>query len=72
MVVNAIALWNTLYVGDVLAASAAAGPTPDPADVARLPPLLQAHISESGNLHFDLPADLTAGRRRTIRLHGAS
>ena len=74
MVVNAIALWNTVYMGDVLAAMATTGATTDPADVARLSPLLHTHINLLGHYHFDLPADLTPGRRRTIRLlgHGTS
>ncbi len=68
LVANAIALWNTVYMSDALSALAAEGERPDPADVARLSPMLHAHVNVIGHYRFELPAPVAAGHHRPIRL----
>ncbi len=68
LVVNAIALWNTVYMSDALSALAAEGERPNPADVARPSPMLHAHVNVIGHYRFELPAPVAAGHHRAIRL----
>lgn len=66
--VNAIALWNTDYMGRILAELTKQGEPQDPADVARLSPMLHAHINLLGHYRFELPPPVAAGERRAILL----
>jgi TnpA family transposase len=68
LVVNAIALWNTHYMGKILAELTKHGEPQDPADVARLSPTLHAHINLLGHYRFELPPPVAAGERRAILL----
>jgi TnpA family transposase len=69
LVVNAIALWNTVYMGDALAALVdSAEPEPDRQDIGRLSPLLHGHIQMVGRYRFELPAPQAEGIRRPIAL----
>jgi len=66
MVVNAIALWNTLYLGEVVAALQRAAQPVDPGDLAQVSPLLHAHILMTGRYRFELPLALVRGARRRV------
>ncbi len=68
LVVNAIALWNTDYMGEILAELARRGEPQNPADVARLSPMLHAHINLLGHYSFELPAPVAAGEQGATRL----
>lgn len=68
LVVNVIALWNTVYIGDILSALSAGGNPPSPADVRHLSPLQHAHVNLVGHYRFSLPERLAAGQRRPIVL----
>ena len=64
LVVNAIVLWNTRYLGAALAASREPAA---PEDVARLSPLLFEHVNMLGTYDFTLPGELAGGRLRPLR-----
>jgi TnpA family transposase len=67
LVVNAIIVWNTLYLERAIDATRAAGHPVDDADIARLSPLVHAHLNVLGRSSFTLPADLERGAWRPLR-----
>ena len=67
LVLNAIVVWNTRYMGLGLDDLRSAGMHVDPEDVERLSPLLHHHIHLDGRYHFALPEPLTRGELRSLR-----
>lgn len=50
---NAVLVWNTVRIGGIVDELRAAGQTVDSADLARVSPLLDAHIIATGSYHFE-------------------
>ena len=67
LVVNAIVLWNTLYMEAALTQMRAAGLTVQAADVARLSPLVHKHINFQGRYSFALSEAVAHGALRPLR-----
>jgi Tn3 transposase DDE domain len=67
LVVNAIALWNTLYLQAGLGVVEAMGDDVLEADVARISPLKFAHVNVLGRYHFELAEVAAAGDLRPLR-----
>jgi TnpA family transposase len=67
LILNAVILWNTIYMQDALEALRTSGKEVLASDVARLSPLVSQHINFSGKYHFDLPDMLAAGQHRPLR-----
>ncbi|MDV6376184.1 Tn3 family transposase [Deinococcus arenicola] len=67
LVVNAIVLWNTRYMGVVLDELRSTGHPVLEADVARLTPLLHDHIHMLGKYDFTLPEAVARGQLRPLR-----
>lgn len=67
LVVNAIVLWNTLYMNRALEQLRTEGFDVKPEDVARLSPLQFEHINFLGTYHFDLPEEQRQGQFRPLR-----
>lgn len=66
-VVNAIVLWNTIYMDRALAQLRAEGQTLAAADVARLSPLGNDHLNVLGRYSFALPPAIQDGAWRAFR-----
>ncbi len=69
IVVNAIVLWNTVYLDRALAAAGAAGLDVEDTDLARLGPLTHDHINLGGRYTFNLDRG-TVGSFRALRNPG--
>jgi TnpA family transposase len=67
LVVNLIALWNTLYMEEVLTQLRREGYPIRDEDVARLSPLLFEHINLLGRYLFVLPEAVSKGALRPLR-----
>ena len=67
LVVNAIVLWNTIYMDRALAQLRADGQTLAAADVARLSPLGNDHLNVLGRYSFALPPAIQRGAWRAFR-----
>lgn len=67
LVVNIIILWNTLYISAALDQLAAEGFPIQPADVARLSPLVFDHINLLGRYAFSVPESVIRGELRPLR-----
>jgi TnpA family transposase len=67
LVLNAIVVWNTRYMGLALDELRAAGMRIDPEDVERLSPLVHHHIHLDGRYSFTLPEPLMRGELRPLR-----
>jgi len=67
LVLNAIVVWNTRYMGLALDELRAAGMRIDPQHVERLSPLVHHHIHLDGRYSFTLPEPLTRGELRPLR-----
>ena len=67
LVVNAIVLWNTLYMEAALEQLRAGGHLVHPDDVARLSPLLHRHINFQGRYAFVLAEAVARGELRPLR-----
>lgn len=65
LVVNAVTLWNTIYLNDILDKLRADGHHIDPADQARLSAYIRTHINVDGHYAFTLPDPDSA--RRPLR-----
>jgi TnpA family transposase len=52
---NAVLVWNTVRVTEILARLRSPGETIAPEDVARVSPLAHAHVIPNGTYHFDRP-----------------
>jgi TnpA family transposase len=70
LVVNAVSLWNTRYVGLALDALAEEGFQARAEDVERLSPLRHEHVNLLGRYHFSLADDLMRGGLRPLRSPG--
>ena len=67
MVVNAIVLWNTIYMEVALNQLRAEGMEVKPEDVARLSPLIHKHINFQGRYSFALSEAVARGDLRPLR-----
>ena len=67
LVVNAIVLWNTLYMEAALQQLRAEGVPVHADDVARLSPLVHHHINFQGRYSFALPEAVARGALRPLR-----
>ena len=67
LVVNAIVLWNTLYMEAALKELSRAGCEVYPEDTARLSPLLRRHLNVHGRHAFVLPEAVAQGQLRPLR-----
>jgi TnpA family transposase len=67
LVVNAIVLWNTLYMEAALQQLRAEGVPVAAADVARLSPLIHRHINFQGRYSFALSGAVARGDLRPLR-----
>ncbi|MCD0168206.1 MULTISPECIES: Tn3 family transposase [unclassified Deinococcus] len=67
LVVNAIVLWNTRYMGVALDDLRQAGKIEDERDISRLTPLLHGHIRMLGTYEFKLPEEIAQGQLRPLR-----
>jgi len=67
LVVNAIVLWNTLYMEAALTQRRAEGLAVHAADVARLSPLVHKHINFQGRYFFALSEAVARGALRPLR-----
>lgn len=66
-VLNAIVLWNTVYIGAAAEQLRAEGIDVDPQDVVRLSPLMHKHINFLGRYAFSLPEPVANGQLRPLR-----
>jgi len=67
LVLNAIALWNTTYIGAAVEQIRAEGFEVDPRDGAKLSPLVHKHINFLGRYAFFLPDLIAGGQLRPLR-----
>lgn len=67
LVVNVIALWNTIYMEAVLNQLRQEGYTVLDKDVSRLSPLIRAHINMLGRYSFAVPDSVIRGELRPLR-----
>lgn len=68
LALNAVVHWNAIYMQEALRHLADNGPAPQPADVARLSPILWRHINFLGRYEFLLPEAVAKGGLRPLRL----
>ena len=71
LVVNAIVLWNTIYMDAALEQLRAEGFDVRDDDVARLSPLAHQHINMLGRYTFTLPDPVARGELRPLRTGAA-
>jgi hypothetical protein len=64
---NAVVLWNTLYLDAALAHLQAEGVAVQPEDVVRLTPLGYKHINVLGRYAFTLADAIARGQLRPLR-----
>jgi TnpA family transposase len=67
LVINMIALWNTIYIEAALAQLRKEGYTVRDEDVARLSPLIYEHIHVLGRYSFLMPESVAKGELRPLR-----
>ena len=67
VVLNIIALWNTLYINAALDQLCPEGFPVRPEDVARLSPLVFEHINLLGRYAFSVPETVQRGELRPLR-----
>ncbi len=67
LVVNAIVLWNTMYMEAALNQLRAEGLEIKPEDVARLSPLSHKHMNFQGRYSFALSESVARGGLRPLR-----
>lgn len=67
LVVNVLVLWNTFYMNAALQHLQAQGLQTNPEDVARLSPLVHAHINVLGRYQFDVSEVIQQGGSRPLR-----
>jgi TnpA family transposase len=70
LVVNAVILWNTIYMDAALAELRAEGFDVRDEDVARLSPLGHGHLNVLGRYAFTLPEFVARGELRPLRRPG--
>lgn len=64
---NVVILWNTVHLQQVIAEMRGEGPHVHDEDIARLSPLMFAHINFHGRYSFALPAEVQGGQLRATR-----
>lgn len=64
---NAVVLWNTIYMQAALDHLRAKGETPNEEDIARLSPLWHRHINMLGHYSFTLAVLVTKGHLRPLK-----
>lgn len=69
LVTNAMVLWNTLYMQEVLSWMRRNGEEIIDEDIARLSPLMHGHINMLGHYTFTLPEDILKGELRALNLN---
>lgn len=69
LVTNAVVLWNTLYMQEVLSWMRRNGEEIIDEDIARLSPLMHGHINMLGHYTFTLPEDILKGELRALNLN---
>lgn len=67
LVLNAVALWNTLYLNQSVRQLTDSGEEVREDDLARISPLMNAHIHFMGRYHFRLDEAVAEGRLRPLR-----
>ena len=67
LVTHVIILWNTIYIEAVLNQLRREGDTVRDEDVARLSPLIHAHINMLGRNSFAVPDAVARGELRPLR-----
>ncbi|HAM21352.1 MAG TPA: hypothetical protein DCQ04_03595, partial [Actinobacteria bacterium] len=67
LVVNAVVLWNTIYMDAALRQLSSEGFEVRDEDVARLSPLGHEHINVLGRYTFTLPEPIANGELRPLR-----
>ena len=67
LVTNVIILWNTIYIEAVLNQLRREGDAVRDEDVARLSPLIHAHINMLGRYSFAVPDAVARGELRPLR-----
>ena len=67
LVLNAVVLWNTIYLDAALAQLRREGYPIHDADVARLSPLIHEHINMLGRYSFSVPEAVSRGELRPLR-----
>lgn len=67
LVLNAIIVWNTRYIGAAIQRLRAAGIHVSDDDLRRLSPLTHSHINQLGRYEFQLTAATAAGELRPFR-----
>lgn len=65
---NAVILWNTIYLDRALQFIRDKGQGVNPEDEARLSPLQHEHINVLGRHHFKLPEAVKNGKFRQLRI----
>ncbi len=68
LVLNAIVLWNTVYMNAAVESLQRDGFPVDPADLHHLSPLRYEHINLHGRYHFGLPEEVQNGNLRDLRV----
>lgn len=67
LVLNAVTHWNAIYMQEAIAHLRADGLDFDPADIARLSPILWRHINFLGRYDITLPKSVAQGGLRPLR-----
>ena len=67
LVLNIITHWNAVYMQEVVRQLEQEGWAVDPADEARLSPIMWRHINFLGRYEFSLPDDVANGSLRPLR-----
>ncbi len=67
LVMNALVLWNTIYMQEVLRQLEKEGHKINPADVAKLSPLIHEHFNFLGRYNFRLEGPPAEGKLRPLR-----
>jgi TnpA family transposase len=67
LVLNAIVIWNTLYIEEIVKQLKVEGHTIQPEDLARISPLEYSHINTLGKYFFILSETVAAGQLRPLR-----
>ena len=67
LALNAVVHWNAIYMQEALNNLEAKGVIIDPADIARLSPILWRHINFLGRYEIALPESVERGELRPLR-----
>ena len=69
LVLNAVTHWNAIYMQEAIHATQQQAIDINPADIARLSPVLWRHINFLGNYDISLPESVAQGKLRPLRNH---